>query len=96
MTEQPVLVIEIPREFCHSTTSSKYFDQKKSVLELNVSSSFRRWQFIGKFLIVHANFQQVLFFLLVLSFLFPPKLTTFFPIFPRHTLPLALIFPIIR
>jgi hypothetical protein len=70
MAQQPVLVIEVPREFCYSSTTEKFFDQKPSVLEKDTAISHRRWAFIGKFLIVHANFEQVTFSLRLFRFLF--------------------------
>jgi hypothetical protein len=72
-----VLVIEVPREFCYSSTTEKFFDQKPSVLEKDTAISHRRWAFIGKFLIVHANFEQVTFSPRLFRFLFFISTLTF-------------------
>jgi hypothetical protein len=79
MAEQPVLVIEVRHEFCYLSTREKFFDQKPSVLQKHTAISHQRWAFIGKFLIVHANFEQVTFSLCVFRFLFlSPKLSFLF------------------
>ena len=57
--KQPVLVIEVPRELVNSKTTSKYFDQKRSTLDLDLVIAPDRWKFIGKFILVYTNIEQV-------------------------------------
>jgi hypothetical protein len=64
----------------------KFFDQKLPSAREAHCHFPRRWAFIGKILIVHANFEQVTFLLCVFRFLFlSPKLTfPFFSIFQAY------------
>ena len=59
LSDQPVLVIEIPRELVNDKTTLKYFNQAGSILELDQMISPRRWQYIGQFLLIHTKEEQV-------------------------------------
>jgi hypothetical protein len=59
MHDQPVLVIELPREFLHPTTSCRYFQQPVYRLDMKLKLSTRRWRYIGRFLFVYTNIEQV-------------------------------------
>jgi hypothetical protein len=59
LSDQPILVIEIPRELVNEKTTLKYFNQSGSTLELDSTISTRRWQFIGQFLLIHTKEEQV-------------------------------------
>jgi hypothetical protein len=59
LSDQPVLVIEIPRELVNEKTSLKYFKQSRDFLELESLISTRRWRYIGQFLIIHPKEEQV-------------------------------------
>jgi hypothetical protein len=56
---QPVLVIEVPRELCNENTTNKYFAQATSSLDLGTVISPTRWKFIGQFLLIYTNREQV-------------------------------------
>jgi hypothetical protein len=62
LSEQPVLVIEIPRELVNENTSLKYFSQLGDTLELDLPISTRRWRFIGQFLLIHTKEEQVRYY----------------------------------
>jgi hypothetical protein len=59
LPNQPVLVIEVPRELCNENTTNKYFAQATSSLDLGKVVSPSRWKYIGKFLLVYTNREQV-------------------------------------
>jgi hypothetical protein len=59
LSDQPVLVIEIPRELVNEKTSLKYFNQSGSTLDLDSTIFTGRWQFIGQFLLFHTKEEQV-------------------------------------
>ena len=61
LSQQPVLVVEIPRELVDSSTIDKlaYFKQPSSDLQLSEKVSPSRWRFIGKFQIIHTALEQV-------------------------------------
>lgn len=61
--KQPILVIEVPRELVNKKTRSKYFGQKRSTLDLDLVIAPDRWKFIGKFLLVYTNQEQVRYLL---------------------------------
>ena len=61
---QPVLVLELPRELVLPTTSCRYYKQPLSDLHMNDKVSFERWRFIGRFLIVHTQKEQVSLFII--------------------------------
>jgi hypothetical protein len=59
LEEQPVMVLEIPREIVFPNTTSKYFNQTSAVLKLRQNVRPIRWRYIGKFLIIPTNLEQV-------------------------------------
>jgi hypothetical protein len=59
LEEQPVLVLETPREIVFPNTTSKCFNQPSAVLQLSENVRPSQWRSVGKFLIVHTNLEQV-------------------------------------
>jgi hypothetical protein len=53
------MVLETPREIVFPNTTSKCFNQSSAVLQLSENVRPSRWRFVGKFLIVHTNLEQV-------------------------------------
>jgi hypothetical protein len=59
LANQPVLIVEIPREYVYPTTTLKYAGAPNDELDLTNYLAPSRWKFIGKFLIVYTKMQQV-------------------------------------
>ena len=57
--KQPILVIEIPREFIHPNTSRKFFNKNGKKPPLKEKICPARWEFISQFLFVYTKSEQV-------------------------------------
>jgi hypothetical protein len=75
---QPVLVLEIPREQVYPETETKYYSQGTSILELEKKVSFTRWKYIGQFVILDSDVEQVSARLSHIFFIQPSSLTRSF------------------
>ena len=59
LQNQPVLVIEVPREFIHPTTSKRFLQNTKNDMQMKQKISTSRWSYIGQFLIIYTKTEQV-------------------------------------
>jgi hypothetical protein len=58
---QPVLVIEVPREFIDPATKFRYLDQPTQGMQMKKKLSLPRLKYIGQVLIIYTNREQVYF-----------------------------------
>ena len=57
--KQPVLVVEVPREFIHPHTSKRFLSQTSTKMQMKDKISPSRWAYIAQFLIVYTKSEQV-------------------------------------
>jgi hypothetical protein len=61
LSDQPVLILEVPREIVDNTADAtvSYFQQDAAILEKSEMISHSRWRFIGKFILIYTAPEQV-------------------------------------